>query len=47
MKRQNLVDIQTEFCRKCEERDGKKGIDFCLNNCDWHKKFNELYSGII
>lgn len=36
-----LKRIHTEFCRRCEERNGKKTIDECFH-CKWHRLFNEV-----
>jgi hypothetical protein len=34
--------IHGEFCKRCEEKKGKKDIDVCFN-CEWHRLFNEVY----
>lgn len=40
--KETVKKIQTEFCRHCEEKSGKKDIDVCFN-CEWHKFFNDIF----
>lgn len=34
--------VHTQWCKNCEEQNGKKDIDECFN-CPIHKLFNEIY----
>jgi len=42
---EKIKAIQKEWCKRCEEKHGKKDIDECFN-CESHKLFNEIYEEI-
>lgn len=39
---EKIKKIHTEWCKRCEEKHGKKDIDECFR-CEFHKLFNEIY----
>ena len=38
---EDLRKIHVEFCKYCEQINGKKDVDECFN-CHWHKLFNVI-----